>query len=178
VLQGGGTTDAPFPGEVQSFLGATAQGAAKWRRVNISDPATPQAVKDRVLGSYKKAIRAMLALPPDNPLNWYRNALIHTVDCPHGNWWFLVWHRGYIGWFEKKCRELSGDPEFALPYWDWTKQPFIPPEMFDDVLDPNNAGFIAKHDDFKSTFKDAVRKLDYWVSMADDLAGTSLAVPI
>jgi tyrosinase len=57
---------------------------------------------------------------------------------------------------------LSGDPEFALPYWDWTKQPFIPPEMFDDVLDPNNAAFIAKHDEFKSTFKDAVRKLDYW----------------
>jgi tyrosinase len=149
------------------YGGATAQGAAKWRRINLSDPNTPQAQKDKVLGSYKKAIRAMLALPPDNPLNWYRNALIHTVDCPHGNWWFLVWHRGYIGWFEKKCRELSGDPEFALPYWDWTMQPSIPLEMFDDVLDPNNdafisAGGIGKHDDFKSKFKDAVRKLDYW----------------
>jgi tyrosinase len=84
----------------------------------------------------------MLALPPENTLNWYRNALIHTFDCPHGNWWFLPWHRGYIGWFEKKCRELSGDPEFALPYWDWTEQTKIPPEMFDDVLDPTSDAFI------------------------------------
>jgi tyrosinase len=130
--------------------------------VNLSDPSTPQPVKDRVLGSYKKAISEMLKRPPEDPLNWYRNALIHTVDCPHGNWWFLVWHRGYIGWFERKCRELSGDPEFALPYWDWTTEQHVPDYMFEDVLDPNNGAFIGKHDDFKSKFKDAVRNLDYW----------------
>jgi tyrosinase len=146
---------------------ATAQGAAKWRRINLSDPNTPQAQKDKVLASYKKAIRAMLARGPEDPLNWYRNALIHTVDCPHGNWWFLPWHRGYIGWFEKKCRLLSEDQDFALPYWDWTIQQKIPPEMFEDVLDPRNpefiaAGGIANHDEFKTKFKDAVRKLDYW----------------
>jgi tyrosinase len=88
------------------------------------------------------------------------------------NWWFLPWHRGYIGWFEKKCRELSGDPEFALPYWDWTEQTKIPPEMFDDVLDPTSdafiqAGGIGNHDDFKSRFKDTVRKLDYWTLNQD-----------
>lgn len=155
------------------YSGATAQGPAKWHRINLSDPKTSQADKDRVLASYKKAIRAMLTLPPDNALNWYRNALIHTVDCPHGSWWFFVWHRGYLGWFERKCRELSGDPEFALPYWDWTttlteqRVPCVPDYMFDDVLDPNNdafisAGGVGNHDDFKNKFKDAVRKLDYW----------------
>ncbi len=143
------------------FSRPQAQGAAKYRRLNVSDPkATHKAT--RVLDSYKKAIRAMLALPPTNPRNWYRNALVHTLDCPHGNWWFLVWHRAYLGWFEQTCRELSGDPDFALPYWDWTAEPRIPAAMFDDVLDPNNAGFIARFDDFKTKFEDVVAKADYW----------------
>lgn len=156
------TSAAALGSAIIPHSGAAAQGAAKWRRVNISDSNTPQAVKDRVLGSYKKAISEMLKLPPEDPRNWYRNALVHTLDCPHGNWWFLVWHRGYIGWFERICRELSGDPDFALPYWDWTKEPSVPLAMFEDVLDPNNAKFIGKHDDFKNLFKDAVRKADYW----------------
>jgi len=169
------TTTAAWIGSaaIPSISAAPVQGAARWTRINLSDPNTPQAKKDQLLGSYKKAIRAMLALPPDNALNWYRNAFIHTADCPHGNWWFFVWHRGYLGWFEKKCRELSGDPDFALPYWDWTttltdkRVPCVPDYMFDDVLDPKNqafidAGGIGNHDDFKSKFKDAVRKLDYW----------------
>ncbi|MCA6108064.1 tyrosinase family protein [Bradyrhizobium sp. CNPSo 4026] len=50
-------------------------------------------------------------------------------------------HRAYIGWFEQICRELSGDPEFALPYWDWTAEPRIPKVMFEHVLDPNNDAF-------------------------------------
>jgi tyrosinase len=131
---------------------------AKYRRWNISDPNCPP----RVIDSYKKAIRAMLALPPTDPRNWYRYALIHTLDCPHGNWWFLPWHRGYTGWFEQICRDLSGDPDFALPYWDWTKEPRVPKAMFDDVLTPNDGAFIAALDAFKTQFQDAIAKASYW----------------
>ncbi|MFD2423055.1 hypothetical protein ACFSUI_01760 [Ralstonia solanacearum] len=61
--------------------GAIGQTSAKYRRVNVNDPVRgPQ-----VLASYKKAIKAMLALPPTDPRNWYRIALTHTLDCPHGN---------------------------------------------------------------------------------------------
>jgi tyrosinase len=134
---------------------------AKYRRWNISDPNCPP----RVLASYKKAIRAMLALPPTDPRNWYRYTLIHTLDCPHGNWWFLPWHRGYTGWFERICRELSGDPEFALPYWDWTKEPRVPAAMFDDVLDPNNSAFISSAADFKAKYKDAIAQASYWATI-------------
>src|SRR5579864_7257833 len=109
---------------------AAATRPARNRRWNISDPDCPS----RVLASYKKAIRAMLALPPGDPRNWYRYTLIHTLDCAHGNWWFLAWHRAYVGWFERICRELSDDPEFALPYWDWTTEPRVPKAMFEDVL--------------------------------------------
>jgi tyrosinase len=156
------TTAAAIGSAAIPYSGATAQGAARWRRINLSDPNTPQAQKEKVLGSYKKAIRAMLARKPEDPLNWYRNALVHTVDCPHGNWWFLPWHRGYIGLFEKKCRLLSEDQDFALPYWDWTMQQKVPPEIFDGVLDPNNDAFIGTHNELKNKFTDTVKGLDYW----------------
>jgi len=142
---------------------AMAQTPAKFRRMNISEPGFPM----RVLDSYKKAITKMLALPPTDPRNWYRHTLIHTLDCPHGNWWFLVWHRGYTGWFEQICRELSEDPDFALPYWDWTKEPKVPDAMFDDVLTPTNPTYKATFADFKSTFQDAVAQADYWKLLPD-----------
>jgi tyrosinase len=52
----------------------------------------------------------MLALPPSDPRNWYRQEMIHVLDCPHANWWFLPWHRGYLLHFEEIYRQLSGDP--------------------------------------------------------------------
>src|SRR5712691_3293899 len=160
------TTAAVAGASALPFGSALAQGSTRYSRRNVSDPKLPA----RVLESYKKAIRVMLALPAGDPRNWYRNAIIHTLDCPHGNWWFLVWHRAYLGWFEQICRELSGDPEFALPYWDWTEhldsskpfQPRIPTVMFDDVLSPTNAAYVGKYTDFKAHFKDVVAKANYW----------------
>jgi tyrosinase len=142
-----------------------AQQAAKYRRLKVTNPRAL-----RHLDSYKKAIRAMLELPPSDPRNWYRIALSHALDCPHGNWWFLVWHRGYIGWFERICRELSGDPEFSLPYWDWTEvadpsgpfAPRVPAVMFEDVLTPTHEAFIGKYDAFKSAFEKVIAQADYW----------------
>lgn len=158
---------------VTAVLPGQAKAApAKFRRWNISDPNCPP----RVLTSYKKAIRAMLKLPATDPRNWYRYTLIHTLDCPHGNWWFLPWHRGYIGWFEQICRELSQDADFALPYWDWTKEPRVPKAMFDDVLDPNNPAFIATAAKFKAQFKDAVAKSSYW-AMTKDEDGNPVPTP-
>jgi tyrosinase len=145
-------TAAPLP------RAGAAAAPAKYRRWSISDPAFPP----RVLDSYKKAIRAMLALPPTDPRNWYRHMLIHALDCPHANWWFLPWHRGYLGWFERICRDLSGDPQFALPYWDWTKEPRVPKQMFEDVLNPNDPAYIKAGAEFRAKFTDPVAKASYW----------------
>jgi tyrosinase len=134
--------------------GALAQGA-KFRRWEITDPAMPP----RVLDSYKKGIGKMLGLPPTDPRNWYRNAFVHVFDCPHQNWWFLAWHRAYLGWLEVTLRDLSEDKDFALPYWDWTKTPRVPAAMFEGVLDPNNAAFIPAFDKFKAQFEAPVTAL-------------------
>lgn len=133
----------------------------RWRRWNVTSPQG-----QRMLASYQRAIRAMLALPPEDPRNWYRNALIHTVDCPHGNWWFLVWHRGYVGWFEQTCRELSGDPDFAFPYWDWTALPSVPLSMYDGVLTPTDPAFIDSAARFKAAYAPVLQ--NWWNALSPD----------
>ncbi|HMF07107.1 MAG TPA: tyrosinase family protein, partial [Methylocella sp.] len=138
-----------------AFLPAGARAQSTRRRFEVSDPAMPA----NVLTSYKNAIAAMLALPPTDPRNWYRNAFVHLLDCPHGNWWFLPWHRAYLVWFERICRQLSGDQNFALPYWDWTKNPQVPAAMFDGVLDPDDSHYIASFDQFQNVFQAPIDQL-------------------
>ncbi|HET7436840.1 MAG TPA: tyrosinase family protein [Thermoanaerobaculia bacterium] len=126
---------AAFPFE--SLLAqATPISRAKYTRYNVTSPEG-----QRALASYAKGVQAMLNLPADHPQNWFRNAFVHLMDCPHGNWWFYVWHRGYIGFLEETIRNLSGDMDFALPYWDWTELPQIPDPMFDGPLNPRNMPF-------------------------------------
>lgn len=141
-----------------SAFGQASAKPARYRRYNAST----SKMGARMLQSYAKAVRAMLALPPEDPRNWYRQAMVHTLDCPHGNWWLLPWHRGYLGWFEQICRELSGDPQFALPYWDWTAEQKVPSGMFDDVLDPNHPSYIPNAQEFENRLKTAIANTDYW----------------
>ena len=115
---------------------AKTAGSAKYRRYNIASPNGQKA-----LASYARGVEAMLKLPADHPQNWFRNAFIHFMDCPHKNWWFYVWHRGYTGYVEETIRNLSGDATFAMPYWDWTHLPQIPDPMFEGVLNPQSAAF-------------------------------------
>lgn len=48
--------------------------------------------------------------------------------------YFLPWHRCYVFYFEQVIAELSGNPQFTLPYWnystdDQTVRGVIPPEF-------------------------------------------------
>jgi hypothetical protein len=81
------------------------------------------------LVSYAKAIKAMQLLPTSNPLSWAYQAAIHGTTlsgsfpawrtCQHGTPYFWSWHRMYLYWFERIIRKMSGDPNFALPYWNY-----------------------------------------------------------
>jgi tyrosinase len=90
-------------------------------RRNITSPA---AAAD--IATYRAAVTAMKALPASDPRNWQNQSSIHLNSCPHGNWFFLPWHRVYLANFEAICRELTSTPKFALPYWNWTLSPSIP----------------------------------------------------
>lgn len=154
----------------RSFLAASGAAlvASSFRtsrsRANQTTPFVRRSLLDPqigpVLDSYRKAITALLQLPPDNARNWYRIAFIHELDCPHHNWWFLPWHRGYLGWFEQICRDASGDQNFALPYWDWTATPELPAPFGDNsVLNPSNPPFIGPLADFQTQFTNPVATL-------------------
>jgi tyrosinase len=55
------------------------------------------------------------------------------LQCQHGSWYFLPWHRGYLIGFEKLIRatvqSLGGPPDWTLPYWNYFKtgQNGLPP---------------------------------------------------
>lgn len=135
---------------------------AKYKRCNVTSPEGQKA-----LASYAKGVEAMLKLPASHPQNWFRNAFVHLIDCPHGNWWFYVWHRGYLGYFEETIRALSGDADFALPYWDWTELPQIPDAMFDGVLSPTDSAYNPYSDNlavFTSFIEPALTQ--YWESLS------------
>lgn len=120
---GGALAGAVSPGKV--FAQAT--GANTKPRLAERRPVGAMQPDDPTLASYRLAVERMKALPASDPRNWNRIAQIHVDFCPHGNWFFLPWHRAYLVSFERICRQMSGDPNFVLPYWDWTAQRQLPP---------------------------------------------------
>lgn len=78
------------------------------------------------LTQYKRAVQLLKDLPETDRRNWKRQAQIHESSCPHGNWFFLPWHRAYVLHFERICRSVLKDDGFMLPYWNWTDTPAIP----------------------------------------------------
>ena len=106
------------------------------------------------IDKYREAFRRLQALEPRpsplpgpiearqlNPRSYTYWALIHTHTCPHGNWWFLPWHRAYLYYFEQALREAVADyrPDvpLAIPYWNWTEQRTIP-ELFQGTFQEPN----------------------------------------
>ncbi|WP_271078972.1 tyrosinase family protein [Aurantiacibacter sp. MUD61] len=147
-----GCADAEAEAETEELASTT----ATYTRYSVFSPEG-----QAQLATYAEAITAMLALPATDPRNWYRQAMIHLIDCPHGNWWFFNWHRPFLGYFEQICREVTGDQTFALPYWDWTANPELPPEFYGpttapNALDPTSSLFYADSATFMSNMDAAV----------------------
>jgi Common central domain of tyrosinase/Polyphenol oxidase middle domain len=82
-----------------------------------------------IMKSYAKAVKAMKALPTSDPRSWAYQAAIHGTmasppmvawnTCEHGTLYFWSWHRMYLYYFERIVRKLSGNPKWALPYWNY-----------------------------------------------------------
>src|SRR3954463_3342936 len=78
------------------------------------------------LKTYRDGVAAMKALPVSDPRSWQHQADIHFNSCPHGNWFFLPWHRCYLLNFERIIQTLTGNKKFGLPYWNWQTSHAIP----------------------------------------------------
>lgn len=113
-----------------------------------------------VLDTYARGVTLMRALDAQvTPDSWIWAANTHGVPfgtplrptwrtCEHASIFFLPWHRAYLTWFEDTIRGLTGDPTWALPYWDYSEPDDertlgLPPEFLvpqrtvDGVLEDN-----------------------------------------
>lgn len=127
---------------------------------------------DPVFAQYADAVKKMHDLPETDPRNWRKQAEIHADHCAHGTIDFLPWHRHYINEFEKICGALIGEPEFALPYWDWTHGRGKIPDPFFDLPHLN-----VEHWDDDGTYTSpnwgdintiGIRAIDKGVGVQDD----------
>ncbi|WP_194712664.1 tyrosinase family protein [Noviherbaspirillum soli] len=94
-------------------------------------------------GNFINGIRAMRANSKQtNAASWRYWVNVHVNYCPHGIAYFLAWHRGYLFHFERQLRLASGDPQMVLPYWNYYKDPRIPPEFLDSA--GNNPLYVQR----------------------------------
>jgi tyrosinase len=85
--------------------------------------------------SLLKAITLMKAnTNAADPNSWQYWKNIHVQNCPHGVPYFFAWHRGYLYYFERRLRTVSGDSQLVLPYWDYYTYSTMPAEF----TNPNN----------------------------------------
>src|SRR5262249_44524305 len=90
------------------------------------------------IASLAKGVAAMRQLAqsnPSDPRGWVQQAFIHGncdgfTRCQHGNWYFFPWHRAFLYHFEQLIQHFSGDDDFALPYWDWSRTHSVPASFF------------------------------------------------
>src|SRR5712671_4578239 len=128
---GAGVIAANVPGIV-----ALAQAGPKLRKSLLGMP-----LNDPIIGAWRDAVGQLKAPTKTPPINWASFAAIHGGAtsfnlCPHGNWYFLPWHRAYLLMYERTVRQLTGFADFALPYWDWTAERQLPKAF----TDPNFNG--------------------------------------
>ncbi|MQM01823.1 hypothetical protein Taro_034586 [Colocasia esculenta] len=91
-------------------------------------------VDSEYLAKYERAVALMKALPADDPRNFTQQANVHCAYCDgaydqvgfpdlelqvHNSWLFFPWHRFYLHFHERILGKLIGDPNFALPFWNW-----------------------------------------------------------
>ena len=104
---------------------------------------------DPILLWYAKGIGEMQRRQIAEPTSWRYQAAIHGYEpdsdplkddvndilpsqadqddfwnqCQHGSWFFLPWHRMYLGLFEQMVRaeivHLGGPADWTLPYWNY-----------------------------------------------------------
>jgi len=90
---------------------------------------------DPIVSTYRDAVGIMKQKAPTDKFSWTALSSIHGTDpdtyhyCPHGDWYFLPWHRAFTAMYERVVRKLTHNDAFAMPYWDWTANPLMP-EVF------------------------------------------------
>jgi tyrosinase len=138
---------------------------------------------DPIVQTYRDAVGIMKGLPTNNPLNWVQLSNIHgNYDpdtgnggynfCPHGDWYFLPWHRAFTAMYERIVRSLTKNNDFAMPYWDWTTNPNLPDVFLPAQTPDGKTNWLAIQD------ANAQRTWDTTQPMPPDIVGPDVLATI
>jgi tyrosinase len=127
-------------------LGPVSQSGTLYTRVELTEFS-----KDaKLVAAFRAGIKAMRELNDERNTNAYKYwHYSHWMpdgtppedmrnvfnQCKHKRSYFIPWHRGFLYYFEKVLRQASGDPHFALPYWDYYKNPELPAIFTQETLE-------------------------------------------
>lgn len=119
------------------LLGASTIAPAVWGQTTLM--IRPEWQAFRTTPHYDAFIRAVKSMKANtnsgDPKSWTYWTNIHLRQCPHSVPYFMAWHRGYLYYFERQLRAVSGDTKLVLPYWDYYANPTMPAEF----TNPNGA---------------------------------------
>lgn len=76
--------------------------------------------------AFREGVEEMKRLRSSNRLSWAWQNDIHRLRAEHGNGLFLPWHRLELAHLERIIGALTDHKAFALPYWDWQGDRFLP----------------------------------------------------
>jgi hypothetical protein len=113
------------------------------------------------IAALRAGVAEMQSRDPEDPTSWIYQANIHGVprdpdpnappplptwnQCQHRSFFFLSWHRMYLLYFERILRDASGDPNLALPYWDYANPAHRAlPIAFREPADASNPLFVQQ----------------------------------
>lgn len=122
--------------------GVSAQAGKRVRRAVSSLTAT----SDDVV-AFGEGVRAMRRR--SDGLSWQRQYRLHASEAQHGNALFLPWHRVQLLQLERIIAKLTGHEAFAMPYWDWQEDRFLPSWITDGaspLFERNRARGVAELD--------------------------------
>lgn len=128
VVAGGAIT--AFSGILPGVKAFAQTGLRKRRNVNNMN------LDDPDLETYRDFVGLMRDKQQTDLVSWTGFANQHGDAnnfkyCPHGDWYFLPWHRGFVEMYEKAAAVLTNNPKFAMPYWDWTTLRQLPAAFTD-----------------------------------------------
>lgn len=76
--------------------------------------------------AFRDGVEEMKRLRNADRLSWAWQTDIHRRRAEHGNGLFLPWHRLELAHLERIIGALTDHKTFALPYWDWQGDEYLP----------------------------------------------------
>jgi tyrosinase len=147
-------TNSDSPPVVKSNKVVVGEGCIVHTRQDVAKLSAAQ------IASLKKGLLVMMQRSydnPDDPTGFTYQANMHSTvmssgacpmgdpsnplsdQCQHASDFFFPWHRMYLYYFERILRAASGDPNLALPYWNYesSSEQTLPPDFMTPAVGCN-----------------------------------------